>query len=60
MLESWLYNLTGTHWRAVSLLMPASILAAIAVAILFPETAGAELDAVSPERSLLRIRRSRL
>jgi MFS transporter, putative metabolite:H+ symporter len=56
MLESWLYDMTNTHWRAVSLLMSASILAAIGVALLFPETAGAELDAVSPERSLLRRR----
>jgi hypothetical protein len=54
MLESWLYQLTGTHWRAVSLLMSAAILAALMVALFFPETAGEELDAISPERSLVR------
>ena len=54
MLESWLYRLTGTHWRAVSLLMSAAILAALVVAFFFPETAGEELDAISPERSLVR------
>jgi MFS family permease len=59
MLESWLYQLTGSHWRAISLLMSAAILAALVVAFFFPETAGEELDAISPERSLLRKSRRR-
>ena len=53
MLESWIYGRIGNHWRAVSLLMLASVAAAITVAIFFPETASAELDSISPERSLL-------
>jgi MFS transporter, putative metabolite:H+ symporter len=52
-LESWIYGRIGNHWRAVSLLMLASVAAAITVAIFFPETASAELDSISPERSLL-------
>jgi putative MFS transporter len=53
MLESWLYGLLGNHWRAVTLLMSASVAAAIIVAIFFPETAGSELEAISPERTRL-------
>src|SRR5712675_1570756 len=53
MLDSWIYGRVGNHWRAVSLLMLASGAAAITVAIFFPETASAELDSISPERSLL-------
>ncbi|HXN86924.1 MAG TPA: MFS transporter [Candidatus Binataceae bacterium] len=52
-LESWIYVTVGNHWRAVSLLMLASFAAAITVAIFFPETASAELDTISPERSRL-------
>jgi putative MFS transporter len=52
-LESWIYGRVGNHWRAVSWLMLASVAAAITVAIFFPETASAELDSISPERSLL-------
>jgi putative MFS transporter len=55
-LESWIYDKVGNHWRAVSLLMLASIAAAITVAISFPETASAELDSISPERSRLSFR----
>jgi MFS family permease len=39
MLESWIYGRVGNHWRAVSLLMLASVAAAITVAVFFPETA---------------------
>jgi putative MFS transporter len=52
-LESLIYGRVGNHWRAVSWLMLASVAAAITVAIFFPETASAELDSISPERSLL-------
>jgi MFS transporter, putative metabolite:H+ symporter len=52
-LESWIYGLVGSHWRGVSWLMLASVAAAITVAMVFPETANAELDSISPERSML-------
>jgi len=53
LLESWLYGLVGNHWRAVTFLMSASVAAAIIVAIFFPETAGSELESISPERTRL-------
>ncbi len=53
MLESLLYGLVGNHWRAVTMLMSASVAAAIIVAIFFPETAGSQLDDISPERTRL-------
>ena len=52
-LESWIYEIVGSHWRGVSLLMLASVAAAIIVAMFFPETANIELDSISPERSML-------
>jgi putative MFS transporter len=52
-LESWLYSLVGNHWRAVTILMSASVASAIIVVIFFPETAGSELETISPERSRL-------
>jgi putative MFS transporter len=52
-LESWIYGILGSHWRGVSWLMLASVAAAITVAMCFPETANAELDSISPERSRL-------
>lgn len=53
MLESLLYGVIGNHWRAVTILMSASVAAAIIVAIFFPETAGSELESISPERTRL-------
>ncbi len=53
MLESVLYGAIGNHWRAVTILMSGSVAAAIIVAIFFPETAGSELDTISPERTRL-------
>ena len=35
MMESWIYVTVGNHWRAVSLLMLASVAAALTVAIFF-------------------------
>jgi len=52
-LESWIYQRLGSHWRGVSWLMLASVAAAITMAMCFPETANAELDSISPERSKL-------
>jgi MFS family permease len=53
MLESILYGIVGNHWRSVTILMGGSVAAAIIVAIFFPETAGSELDMISPERTRL-------
>ena len=53
MLESILYGVIGDHWHAVTILMAGSVAAAIIVAIFFPETAGSELDMISPERTRL-------
>jgi hypothetical protein len=53
MLESVLFEIVGSHWRAVTYLMSASVAAAIILAIFFPETAGTELEDISPERSRL-------
>ncbi len=53
MLESLIYGMVGNHWRAVTMLMSASVAAAIIVAIFFPETAGSELESISPERTRL-------
>jgi len=53
LLESIIYGMVGNHWRSVTILMAGSVAAAIVVAIFFPETAGSELDEISPERSRL-------
>ena len=58
LLESLLYRIMGTHWRAVSALMSTMVLAAIIVALFFPETAQTELEELSPERVLLPRRRA--
>lgn len=55
--ESWLYRITGTNWRAVTLLMAAMLAAGIIVAFFYPETSQLELEEVSPERSRLPRRR---
>ncbi len=53
MLESLLFGVIGNHWRAVTILMSASVAAAIIVAIFFLETAGSELESISLERTRL-------
>jgi MFS family permease len=58
-LESWLYKLMGTHWRAVSVLLFATVIAGILLALLFPETASAELETISPEQPVRTHRRHR-
>jgi len=52
-LESWLFERWRSHWHAVSLLMLSSAAAAVLMASFFPETANAELESISPERTLL-------
>lgn len=49
-LESLLYSYTGSHWTAVTVLMAVALLAPLLVALTFPETAGRDLDEISPER----------
>jgi MFS family permease len=53
LMESMIYSRVGNHWRTVSFLMLASVVAAIVMVIFVPETASAELDEISPERSLI-------
>jgi putative MFS transporter len=57
LVEPLIYMLTGTHWRAASLLYLVSLGAPMVVVVLFPETAGKELDELSPERYKSRRRR---
>lgn len=48
-LESLLYELTGSHWHAVSLLLLVALGAPFVVWLAFPETAGKSLEEISPE-----------
>ena len=48
--EPLLYRLTGSHWHAATLLYLVALGAPFVVLVLFPETAGKELDELSPER----------
>ncbi len=50
-LESHLYGVLGSHAAAVTSLLPALALAIAVVWFAIPETAGRELEEVSPERS---------
>ena len=52
-MESLLYGIAGNHWRAVSFLMLSCVAAALAVLFFFPETAGSDLESISPERTRL-------
>ena len=49
-LESVLYQLTGSHWHAVSILLLIALGAPLVIALAFPETAGRSLEEISPER----------
>ncbi len=49
-IESVLYTMTGSHWRAVSILAIFWVIAPILIITFFPETAGLELETISPER----------
>jgi putative MFS transporter len=50
-LESMLYGVLGSHAAAITALLPALLVAAALVWLTIPETAGRELEEVSPERS---------
>ena len=56
LVESLLYTLTRSHWRAASLLYVVALAAPIVV-MMFPETARKELDELAPERYKARRRR---
>jgi MFS transporter, putative metabolite:H+ symporter len=49
-LEGMLYNMTGSHARAVTYLVVFWIIAPVII-LFFPETAGRELESISPEAS---------
>jgi MFS family permease len=48
-IEGTLYRAAGSHWAAIRLLLGSSIAAAFIMFASFPETAGRELEAISPE-----------
>lgn len=47
--ESLIYNLTGSHWTAVSILATLALAAPFIVAAFFPETSKLTLEEISPE-----------
>ncbi len=49
--ESVLYGVVGSHWTAITLLASVFLAAPLIVGLAFPETAGRELDEISPERA---------
>ncbi len=48
-LEGLLYAATGSHWRAIQMLMGFSIAGAVVMYLTFPETAGRELEEIALE-----------
>jgi putative MFS transporter len=48
-LESVLYGVTGSHWIAIRYLTAFWMISPIIIFIFFPETAGRELEDISPE-----------
>ena len=51
LIESALYRTTGSHWVAVRWLTVFWMIAPLVMYFFFPETAGRELEAISPEQS---------
>ena len=49
-LEGTLYQLTGSHAAAITLMMPVLVLPPIAIWLFLPETARQDLESISPER----------
>ncbi|MFZ0890511.1 MAG: MFS transporter [Candidatus Binataceae bacterium] len=49
LLEGLLYRLTGSHWTAIRCLTVFWIISPIIIFAFFPETAGLELEAISPD-----------
>ena len=48
-LESALFELTGSHWTAISILLSLGLASPLVIALGFPETAGRSLEEISPE-----------
>lgn len=48
-LEGILYGIVGSHWSAVRYLLAFPVVASIVMYLLFPETAGRELEEIAPE-----------
>jgi MFS transporter, putative metabolite:H+ symporter len=48
-LEGVLYAVAGSHWQAIRILMVFTMLGALIMFASFPETAGRELEEISPE-----------
>lgn len=48
--ESWLYDVCGSHWTAVSILIALCFAVPIVIAVAAPETSGRRLEEISPER----------
>ncbi len=49
-LESVLYQIVGSHWIAIPMLVTIGLAAPLVIATTFPETAGRRLEEISPER----------
>jgi MFS family permease len=50
-LEGVLYRMIGSHWTAIRMLTGFWIIAPVIMFLFFPETAGRELESISPEES---------
>ena len=50
-LEGVLYRTTGSHWIAIRYLTLVWLAVPIIMMLFFPETAGLELEAISPEKT---------
>lgn len=50
-LESLLYELLGSHWAAVTVLLCGTLAVPLIVAVAFPETSGRSLEEIAPERT---------
>lgn len=54
-LESVLYNVFGSHWTAVSVLLLIALIAPLVVALTFPETSRRSLEDIAPEPPVPRL-----
>ena len=52
LMEGVLYGVTGSHWSAIRALMVFWMIAPIVIIFFFPETAGRELEEISPETAV--------
>jgi MFS family permease len=48
--ESALYGVVGSHWKAICFLVLPAVIAPLVVAAFFPETSGRALEEIAPER----------